>query len=111
MNMKTPNRVVEAGSDKPDRKGLSGIALAAGLIFMTVIIGRMIYHDSLVDVSAYSNCTFALPGAGISLILVVYACIRLCFLPLWLRLTIVPYACSAGCVGIGLLVILINAGN
>ena len=109
MAIETPKPVTEDDSDIPDRKWLPEGALAAGLIFMTIIVGRMIYHDSFVDGSTYSNRSFALPGAGISLILVIYAFVRFNSLPLWLRLVGAPLAFFAGYLGIGLMLILINA--
>ncbi|MES2476485.1 MAG: hypothetical protein V4640_11950 [Verrucomicrobiota bacterium] len=107
--IETPNPAAEADSDAPTRKWLPEVTLAVGLVTMTIIVGRMIYHDSFVDGSTYSNRSFALPGAGFSLILVVYGCFRLSFLPLWLRVVGAPFAFFAGYLGIGLMLILINA--
>jgi hypothetical protein len=85
------------------------VALALGLGIMTIIVGRMIYHDSFVDGSTYSNRSFALPGAGFSFLLVVYGCIRARFIPLWLRLVGAPFAFFAGYLVFGLILILLNA--
>ncbi len=109
MAFETPTPVTEADPDTPYRKWLPEVALAAGLILLGIIVGRMIYHDSFVDGSTYSNRSFALPGAGFSLTLVIYACIRLTFLPLWVRLVGAPFAFFVGYLGIGLMLILINA--
>jgi hypothetical protein len=109
MTIETPNNEAHSDSDAPTRNWFPEVALAGGLVIMTLIVGRMIYHDSFVDGSTYSNRSFALPGAGFSLILVVYGCIRLSFLPLWLRLVGAPFAFFAGYLGIGLMLILINA--
>ena len=85
------------------------VVLALGLVTMTIIVGRMIYHDSFIDGTTYSNRSFALPGAGFSLMLVSYTCIRFSFLPLWIRLVAAPFAFFAGYLGIGLILILINS--
>lgn len=97
------------GSDPQVRSSLPEIALAAGLTVMTVVVGQMIYQDSFVDGTTYSNRSFALPGAGFSMILVVYGCVRLRKIPLWIRLVGAPFAFFAGYLGIGLMLILINA--
>lgn len=109
METETPNPAAERGSDSRIRRFLPEVALAVGFAIMMIIVSRMIYHDSFVDGSTYSNRSFALPGAGFSLLLVVYGCIRLRFLPLWLRLVAAPFAFFAGYLGIGLVLILINA--
>jgi len=88
---------------------LAEIALAGGLIIMTLVVGRMIFHDSFVDGTTYSNRSFALSGAGYSLIFVVYGCVRLKTIPLWIRLVGAPFAFFAGYLGIGPILILINA--
>jgi hypothetical protein len=64
-------------SEQQTRNWLPEIGLTAGLIVMTIIVVRMIYHDSFVDTTTYSNRSFALPGAGFSMILVVYGCVRI----------------------------------
>ena len=76
---------------------------------MLVVVIRMMYHDSFVDSATYSNRSFALPGAGFSMILVGYGCVRLRMIPLWVRLVSAPFAFFAGYLGIGLILILINA--
>lgn len=75
---------------------------------MTVIVVRMIYHDSFVDSTTYSNRSFALPGAGFSFLLVSYGCVRLSRVPLWIRLVVAPFAFFVGYLVIGLIIILIN---
>jgi hypothetical protein len=98
----------EYGSDPQVRIWLPEVALAAGLSVMTIIVGRMIYLDSFVDGATYSNRSFALPGAGFSMILVVYGCVRLRRIPLRIRVVGAPFAFFAGYLGIGLILILIN---
>lgn len=96
-------------SERQTRNWLPEIALTAGIMVMTVIVVRMIYHDSFVDGTTYSNRSFALPGAGFSMILVGYGCVCLRKIPLWIRLVVAPFAFFAGYLGIGLILILINA--
>jgi hypothetical protein len=103
----TPMR--QTGPDPQVRSRLPEIALAVGLAVMTVVVVRIIYHDSFVDNTTYSNRSFALPGAGFSFLLVVYLSVRLRMIPLWIRLVGAPFAFFAGYLGIGLLLILINA--
>jgi hypothetical protein len=109
METEPPSPVSEVGSAPSKRTLLPEVTLALGLGIMTIIVGGMIYHDSFVDGSTYSNRSFALPGAGFSFLLVVYGCIRVRFLPLWLRLAGAPFAFFAGYIGIGFILILINA--
>lgn len=109
METEPPSPSNEVGSAPNNRTLLPEFALALGLVIMTFIVGHMIYHDSFVDGSTYSNRSFALPGAGFSFLLVVYGCIRARFLPLWLRLVGAPFAFFAGYIGIGLMLLLINA--
>lgn len=75
---------------------------------MALIVSQMIYHDSFVDGSTYSNRSFAQPCAGFSLIFVVYGCLRFQIIPLWIRLLAAPFIFFAGYLVIGLALILIN---
>lgn len=111
LKSETTTPTNECGSDPQVRSRVPEIALAAGLSVMTVVVGRMIYHDSFVDGATYSNRSFALPGAGFSVILVVYGCVRLRKIPIWIRLVVAPFAFFAGYLGIGLILILINAAS
>ena len=95
--------------EAPTRNWLPEILLALGLVIMTIVVSWMIYHDSFIDGSTYSNRSFALPGAGFSFMLVSYTCIRFKFLPLWIRLVAAPFAFFAGYLAIGLIIILINS--
>lgn len=108
METEPPSSASEVGSAPNVRRALPEVALVLSLGIMTIVVGRMIYYDSLVDGSTYSNRSFALPGAGFSLLLVVYGCIRAKFLPLWVRLVGAPFMFFAGYRGIGLMLILIN---
>lgn len=74
MKTEPSQPVDETPSASGPRSGSAEVALAIGLAIMAIIAGRMMYHDSFVDGSTYSNRSFALPGAGFSLLLIVYGC-------------------------------------
>ena len=75
MEIEPHSSTSEVDSALSKRTFLPEVALVLGLCIITIIVGRMIYHDSFVDGSTYSNRSFALPGAGFSLLLVVPALI------------------------------------
>jgi hypothetical protein len=93
----------------PSRQWTPEIISGCCFLAVAAIVARMMYHDSFVDGSTYSNRSFALPGAGFSLSIVVYGCVRLRRVPLWLRLLVAPFVFFVGYLGIGLALILINA--
>lgn len=108
MEIETHNPKTKGSADSRIQRWLPEVALTVGLSVMAVIVVRIIYHDSFVDGSTYSNRSFALPSAGFSMILVAYGFVRLRMISLWLRLVGVPFAFLAGQLGIGLIIILLN---
>jgi len=91
------------------RQWIPEIVFACGFFLLAYITARMMYLDSFVDGSIYSNRSFALPGAGFSLLIVLYGCVRLRKVPLGFRLLAAPFAFFFGYLGIGLLFIAINS--
>ncbi|MGJ8643756.1 MAG: hypothetical protein ACSHX9_10135 [Luteolibacter sp.] len=84
-------------------------AIAFGVLFsLAAFTAHMIYHDSYVEGSKYSNRSFAIPAAGFSALLVGYLAYRLKWLPLWSRIVSAPFVFFVGYLAIGLGLIVLN---
>ncbi len=77
-------------------------------ILLSFYTAHMIYHDSYVDSSTYSNRSLALPAGGLSFVLTSYLAVRLESISGLIRLLLWPVAFFAGYLLIGLLLIFLN---
>lgn len=77
-------------------------------VLLAVYTAHIIYHDSYVDSSTYSNRTLALPAAGFSFVLTSYLAVRLDSISGLIRILLWPIAFFAGYLMIGLLLIFLN---
>jgi len=75
---------------------------------LAIYTTHMIYHDSHVDSSTYSNRSLAFPAGGFSFVLTSYLAVRLESISGIVRILLWPVAFFAGYLMIGLLLIFLN---
>jgi hypothetical protein len=77
-------------------------------ILLAIYTAHMIYHDSYVDSSTYSNRSLAFPAGGFSFVLTSYLAVRLDTISSLIRIFLWPIVFFAGYLMIGLLLIFLN---
>lgn len=77
-------------------------------VLLAIYTAHMIYHDSHVDSTTYSNRSLAFPAAGFSFVLTSYLAARLASISSLIRILFWPVAFFAGYLIIGLLLIFLN---
>ncbi len=75
---------------------------------LAIYTAHLIYHDSQVDSSTYSNRSLAFPAGGFSFVLTSYLAVRLDSISGFIRLLLMPIAFFAGYSMIGLFLIFLN---
>ena len=77
-------------------------------VLFAIYTAHMIYHDSHVDSTTYSNRSLAFPAGGFSFLLTSYLTVRLDSISGVIRILLWPVAFFAGYLMIGLLLIFLN---
>lgn len=77
-------------------------------VLLAIYTAHMIYHDSHVDSSTYSNRSLAFPAGGFSFVITSYLAVRLESISGLIRSLLWPVVFFAGYLMIGLLLILLN---
>ncbi len=77
-------------------------------VLFAIYTAHMIYHDSYVDSSTYSNRSLAFPAGGFSFVLTSYLAVRLHTISGLIRIFLWPIVFFAGYLMIGLLLIFLN---
>jgi hypothetical protein len=77
-------------------------------VLLAIYTSHMIYHDTHVDGSTYSNRSLALPAGSFSFVITSYLAIRLDMISGMIRILLWPFAFFGGYLLIGLLLIFLN---
>ena len=95
---------------RPDARRDSVLEVIYLITFVLLVIytARIIYHDSHVNSSTYSNRSFALPAGAFSFLITSYFLIRMKVVPATVRIILWPIAFFAAYLIIGLLLIFLN---